>query len=882
MLSRLSALTFFAVLMALVVAGCRRKPRDRVIVTNINGSGIFTTDDFPGAPVSAGNTADDNRAMSPSNESITGAVKVTYNGDRRSAMVSYTTVAGLSTILYSQYFDGDAWTPPVAMEANGINAGISAVDARSVIHVFLNTENHDSEEARSRNGDCLIVWAARDVSLDGGPLDAVNRCLFATYFDADLADSPADRHGFQKLARRLSVEDGATEDVLTFGVATDGLCGEARWDTLGNSYRYGDDTTSAVVFWVQSEDNDADATDNDQALHVVHFDPAELLDPEFPLTPSSDTRLPLLAFGASDAGLSSEETLVESLLTSSYNGTIFVRTAARNDTAGDDLPAFILYGGSVDNNTDEVLQAVTVNLATGSVFPPIHLHDTAILATDLVDNRSFFMTGNGALGSRAIFGSDEGLANVAIFSTQLLDSLTGSHADLTANSRLAIAEINEADGTLLDIGFLDVNDPDISDAVIPFIADVRISRNGDYVMLAWMEIVDAGLTDDIGLWAAQYVTTRRDDDGDPVVIPPLSDTLSPPVNVNADVDGQNVLHFMFQNGLGYVCGAQSNPDVMNLLFEQSGVANDQLFTVRLTADLTTAPILGSAATMIETFEEGDLSSAATVNYLGVDFNAVDGGDDGSLLVVYRQDVDLTASDDFRLFAETTGTGAAKIEIDSNTTTRQVGSQTLRLFPTPPGEDIGTFDPVSGEDDAERAHAPDFVQALFFEDAVDESDGLGDALRTRRYSTDLDEPTLGERFVPPVNADALEPFELSLPFTNPDLSFAPVFIGTGTSGNRFAVWFVESGHIYYQECNPEEDNLGWRLLEGDDDDDPSSGLSDPALVDDDSEEDISGNFIFAVRSCTCDTLGGAMVLWKKQLPTEGADLRLQVRVRDDDN
>ena len=42
--------------------------------------------------------------------------------------------------------------------------------------------------------------------------------------------------------------------------------------------------------------------------------------------------------------------------------------------------------------------------------------------------------------------------------------------------------------------------------------DLRLSRNGDYMWFAWIENVDSGVTD-AGLWAAQYLTTRPDEDG---------------------------------------------------------------------------------------------------------------------------------------------------------------------------------------------------------------------------------------------------------------------------------------------------------------------------------------------------------------------------------
>ena len=90
-----------------------------------------------------------------------------------------------------------------------------------------------------------------------------------------------------------------------------------------------------------------------------------------------------------------------------------------------------------------------------------------------------------------------------------------------------------------------------------------------------------------------------------------------------------------------------------------------------------------------------------------------------------------------------------------------------------------------------------------------------------------------------------------------------------AGNTVGLWFTEGSRIYYTEANP-----------GDNDNDVvwsnSDGLSNPFLVDDDNDEELQTFELFTVRSCTCDTLEGAMVFWTKTFEGSTVDARLQVQ------
>ena len=80
-------------LCVMATAGCRRK---RSGTTNIFGSSIFTTDNFPGGAVQDGNVGDDQRAMSNAGVDVND-VRVFFNGDRRieySELVAFITYLG--------------------------------------------------------------------------------------------------------------------------------------------------------------------------------------------------------------------------------------------------------------------------------------------------------------------------------------------------------------------------------------------------------------------------------------------------------------------------------------------------------------------------------------------------------------------------------------------------------------------------------------------------------------------------------------------------------------------------------------------------------------------------------------------------------------------
>jgi hypothetical protein len=864
---RIAVLALAGCLCALVVSGCKKSDDDDDGFSGDSSSGdagTFGTEEYPGTTVASGNVASDGLAMSISGEDFAGGLNFVHNGGRCQGIATYRVSSGQ---LYAHYWDGEEWTPPVALKAADAVAGTASTD---VGVAFLNAQENSDDDASQRDGDALIFWRVNDVDDDGaGAADGVNSILYVTYFDVSASASAGSNFGFQEFATRVSSQDEAGEDVTAVAIVSDGLCGEARWSDAGSRYRWGDGATSVVVVWRQAENNDGAPGAEDNALYAVRFDPEEDLDETLPLTPSAEVRLVIDGMGASDTGTSSEETQVAPLLVA-YNDLVFFVVAADNSTAGDDAATpFTADLAPSNDSDDQVIQYVRFDLAAGTAAAAVSLHPAGPSALDLIENHATFLqTDFDALHANAVFGADEGLAVTAIFHVCLVGDEDGDGTDPGDNARLVLSEIGP-DGTLVAGAFVDAEDPDASDRVTADVCDTRMSRNGDYLWIAWLEVADAGASDDLAMWAAAYFTTRPDDDG-AFTLPPLSASLTAAASLNADADGFDVEGYMFQDGLGYICGAQSDPDRMSLFYNHPDSAAEDVFRTVLAVD-TASMAVAFTTDLFESFEPGDLVWSR-VNSERADFNAVDAGFDGEVLAVYRQDVGGAAADDFRVVAERTGSGAGIVEIDSAVAFRQttpVPGTPILLVGTPPGEEIGGFG------DPERSHGFEIVHVLFRETESSETSGLGFALRTRAYVADADDALL-DSFVPSASgADFQPPFDLDLTGVDPSAATDAEVVGVGVSGHTVGLWFTELGHLWYQQYSggAEDGEIGWYDVDG---------ASDPILVDDDSAKELNAFEGFYAKTCGCETLGCAVTFWSKSFDSGagGSTVRLQARVRDD--
>lgn len=864
-------------LCVLATAGCRRKSSKK---TTINGSSIFTTDDFPGAPVQDGNVADDQRALSEAGINVdnTGDIRVFFNGDRDIAMVVYATGSGGSgggDNAMIHYYDG-VFRPGVQL-TSAVDLtdagwdwwwGSNDVYTSNISVAWINTDENGSSAAEARDGDAIIHWIGSDFASGGG--DGTNASLFSTYFCRDFADDENHitaggteyRRGFDKFARRVDVEDGPGENVNAHGLISDGLCGEARWTYYGSEYRWGDQTSQIVVFWNQYTDN---SVANDPVTYWARY-PLDSATPEDdPIVPTAPSKLAIATSGASDTGVDSHETQIDfgnanqGFIT--YNFTIFQRVAA-DDSATPDF--------SLADDDDDVYICTNTFNAAGTDFLAVDIVHTVLPdATDFDENQANMIDTDGFLGTHSTFGPDEGLLEIVFLHTQTAE-VAGGAGTLLNSGDLVLSQIDPTTGQDIGDKFLDVEQSLIFDPVSSGSVKVAMSRNGDYLFIAWLETVDSGASDETGVWVAHYRTSR-----DSVVgIAPVLSVTTTGINVNTDIDGDGVNWFKFQEQLGYVCGLQSDAEVMNLFFEQSDGFYDEVSVVRLTADL-------SLATAV--FTAGPDTVAVTDDDNGVlgygDFMAVDSGEGGNFFCSFERNVDTAAVIDIQLFSLRTGVGAASGRIDSNWNFRT--SNLDSVLATPSKQDIGVF----GEDsDDERAAPAEIVHTFFYEDEMSENNNDGvDALRTRAfYTNDGSALSFSDEFVP----NLLEyPFQISLTQNDDSGWGGPSFESWTTEGDEVCLLFEQMGHLYFQHFSggDSDGNVSWRVTDNGGDGSNDDLYTSPALVDDDSDAEIDFSDGWWTRTCVCDGCSGAMVFWMKDLDDAGSiSGRWQVRVLNSDN
>lgn len=878
MLTGRKFLTTSLVLVLCVAAatGCRRRSSRGGTTVN-NSSSIFTTDQFPGPSVQDGNVADDGRAFSNSGDDFNGSLRATPNGDRGQWIVTYDMD---DDGLIAHHYDGSTWTPPVALRALDTSTKFNTGE---VIHAFLNTENHASDFARDRNGDAIIVFRIQDVDTDGAGAEGANTTVQFVYFDTSKRGEAGLNHGFDELSTRIDFQDELNENASTLSFVSDGLCGQAFWsDNFGISdYHWGDDTTSIEIVWRQAENNDAagDGSVEDTALYSARLPLDQAIDADIAISPTVTTRLGIVGFGASDGGTDSDETQPDDIWTT-YNNQLIFRAFA--NTAGPNAPILNPNGdisGGITSDNDITMQLVTYTLDTGGITGPIHLHAISPVATDGDENNANFAFADNDPVPTFWYGADEGLACSVFFFHQVDEEPTGAPT-LLNSAKLTIIELDPVTGGILEDFFLGFDDVDEVDNIDDNDATFQISRNGDYIWAAWFQRVDitVGAGNDggtRGLFVQQYVTTRPDEDG-AFTIPALTDTLSGVFNIGVPSASEPVVQWaQFQDCLGYICGNQSDPDIMSIFFEQSDGTLDEVDQAELVADIIpvgVSPLI--TVTVFETYFNGtQQGSGAVFNNDRTDFNSSDDGLNGDIFAVYAEDIAEPVSDDDRIFAERTGTGAGVAEMTSGNVFRQArGNQDLLFVCTPPGSSIGVFNIADLEDSDERPHPVEHVHVFFEEDRISETEGTN-ALRTRQYRAQDDTSSFGDTFVPNAGTNFTEPFAFDLPGIDPDDT--PEIVGTGVNVNAVGVWFLFLNRIYYQEfignsSNDDDEEVGWLNDNGD---------SNPTLVDDDNDEELNDFEGFFTRSCTCTTLDGAIVFWTKQYGASPVVSRLQVRARE---
>jgi hypothetical protein len=823
-------------------------------------------------------------ALSPEGQDYRQNLQVTYNGSCGAAIVTYTTLTGG---LWAHYFDGKCFSPAVNIVPP--DGSPTSVIGDRVCHAFINTKDNPSYLAAARYGDAVILFTAVDTDDDGAAsADGQNRALYCAYFDCTYSTNAAHNYGFQTVATRISGRDGYDENVICHGIVSDGLIGEARWLNYQYRYKYGDQTTGLAAFWTQAENTDGDATVEDLATYGMFFNLAQSGPADAPLLPGSEIRIPTANFGASDTGASADQTRTESRYVV-YNNVLIMRCAANAAGLGAE-PDLWDFGVVMHQGDDVTLQSVAFNFSSRTIGAANVLQGVTPSATDTTENNAMPLRQDGSFlsGGHSTYGADEGLSRTLFFFTELANGQANVNWGTSANNaRISAVELDSASGAVLGHEFLDDEDPSIFDSVGSTTADCRLSRNGDYAFVAWAENRNAGATTDRALWSAQVSTARGS--GTPA---PFVDRVSAPVPVNTDVDGAPMSWFAFQDGLEYVYGAQSNAAVMNVYYEQSATADDQVWGARLTADLTPAPTAAtSSVSLLESFADGAQPGMGSINEEHWLFNGTDNGKDGSTIVFYGK-LNPDSKAGFSLYSETTGTGAATSRIDRPHSFTQIDYQGLPLAMTPAGSSTALL----GEKDAstKRVHAWTRVHIFWNEDRTKGLDDAGAGLYTRFWDATSTASSFADRFVPAAekpSKGAAEPIQMDWEGGPTDLDDQPEIRGLARKTNQVGVWFAARDHLWYQEFAYGKKKWNW---------DVHGGSGHPLQMDDEAAistkprvyltpsfkdpgpqaQTVGPMKAFFTHAGTANTLDEAVFFWIKDTLDDGFPL-LFARVRNKD-
>ncbi|MCE9581302.1 MAG: hypothetical protein K8T20_02175 [Planctomycetes bacterium] len=723
--------------------------------------------------------------------------------------------------------------------------------------------------------------------------DGYNRVLFSSYFDVTRAADPTKNFGFQAVGTRISTLDGLNENVICHGIVTDGLIGEARWLDYQYSYKYGDATTGLSVFWCQAENVGGDPAVQDLATRCAFFDLAQAGSASAPLVAGTEIRLKTLHFGASDTGLTATHTRVESRYVV-YNNLLIMRCASNIAGLGAE-PDLWNYGSEMNNGDDITLQCVSFDLTARTVSDPHLIHGATPYAGDSTENNAMPLRQDGSFLSNghSMYGGDEGLSKGYFFFAELVEGQgNGGFGRKANNGRLAVAEIDLVTGVMVAHAFLDAEDTLNYDTVLSTEADIRLSRNGDYIVAAWMESRAAGGVIDKGLNTAEVFTASS--------ATPLASRVGAAVVSNIDIDTYDVTWFVFADGLEYKRGAQSNASILNIFYEQSCGTNDMIWRCKFTADLDPTPTIPIVAvTTLQEFPNLTQPGMGSINSEHWLFNGTDGGGDSEALIFFIKNAFVSDEVFLAVWSGLTGPLGGLTRIDQGEPWTKADKQALPLAMTPAGSSIAAPPAGAGmpsPHDGARDHAWTRVHTFFLEDRASGSYFDASGLFSRYWSPAATSGvSIEDQFTPSTAGLAdypwgLHPFEIDKAYPIPDAKFTAQIKGIGRRGDSAGIWFTADGNVWYQEFVGAGATGSWTRPSGD----PlmldfsviklngkarryfAASHTTPGKI----PATVLAMNTFFTRQGTDDTMGGAMCFWIKDTEGDGFP-RLQVRVRNDE-
>lgn len=874
-MKKMSVFSAAALAAAMTMTGC--SDDGDTIVTN-NVVQVATFDNFPGGTVQANSLADDMRAFSENNLNVT-AVVCRRNGTNGTAIVLFTTQMGHGSLnqLWASYYNGSTLTRPVELRSTDVDYSVGINNLFETSVVFLNTSNNTNTNVQARNGDAIIAVRRTDFASNAG-VDDQNVSLYAHYFDVSNSGSASTRFGFDStngLGQRVdgsqgtSVQDITGENVLRSGIISDGNLGRAFHTgdpAIIPPNQSGQSASFAVLTWIQSDiaSNDPGSAVNDTRMLYRTVN----------LT-SSSTGITLLTTGevslpANALVTTRDQTTVVAGGFVTVGGLLLFQYDVRMTSGGAvedrSLGGIRVANGSATNPFEATAFCLTPG-ANGAGTPTTN-------GTDMERHVDTFHP-NGFYGPNEV-GNGRYTLFFAASSNAAGDMVDAFVAEVSTTVTVAFNPATDRAQVSNNVG-LDGMAPDdftTNAAAFPGITGAnkrieRLSRDKSHFLVIFREGAPIGAPTGMPNNQLCQLFTMTLGTGTGALATRVSTTLqvSPgTTNVSGyqtgdEYDGERV---QTTKALGSQtdCPHQSNPNQYAIAFEQSetGTGDDQVFVVIVQNNGgTAAPTLVGSAVEIPggrtdgDFEDGEMQGvyAGTANRrlakaLFMTDNGLNAAGNSQVIVIFIRDNDQTGTDN-HLYATEVNAG--------------VLGETIRIDSGDDNRDVTTFQAktVGGQafTGSNGAFAGSKVHIVFTEQRINSTSSLALLTRYLDKTVRTNTPTvsLANEFVPTTgNAPTA---------VDNDVDFTSTISSIRSSGETFAVYFMQNGNVLYNEFT---NNAG--IQEG--------GVSAPQLINNDD----SGNATFMMNcspvNVNCDDLRGTLTFFNRT--DDDGDIRLFVRRR----
>lgn len=834
--------------------------------------------------------------------------------------------------IFAAQSDANSLTPAVELTApdRDFSVPVSLADALLIplrFNNYVNASGQSLVSVNDKNLHWLVVYSYQTFNNQPNSGVGPRRALASHVFRTPLKNTPLTtdpqfpllgdfEFGWQVLGQQVPLPTTkAGEDVVGHAVVSDGLIGTAEFTSSAsahsptstapvtgapgqNSLRFGDDMSRLGLLVFQFDDNDAMAPDDDSriALQFTSFNFNQLR-----FLAASEVQPPPGHFNPDNVGVFQGATAYDPAQVRVSNQHVFVilRDATRMANSRDIV------------SSENVLSVLTIADDLDGTCS-VRLNIDADLSVN-GSNRGFHGQGLNEMANFAqsgcIFGPDEGLEDETVIVFNVADSSTSN--DLDTDTQVHAAVISSLKGAASEGQLTD--DPrrlsvHNDTAGTPFTdpalnLNCQLSRDGDYVLIAYRQNEDSAQGQGLALNALIYKTDTamsfpmrfsselRVDDG--------------PQDMSRVVTGPAVLpvqDFAFQSRVALRCGQQTDSAAVAVVYEQSDGNQDRVFVRPFEVQLTDPPAI-QLADDLEIDSQNLVKSTFNATLNTDEFSFIEGsvqlsqfrlldiGVDsqnkaGEFVLVYPKEVDDIDTDDGRGDIDILAQG---ISLDIATDQAQLTFRG-RIDNTDEGNGLGQMrrtELIAVVPTPTRAAAsgpmtsPDSITIFFTQPSSGNiSGGFGMFARSLRldqfraatgmvFFENIVSPGIGSA---PVRIDARQSSLTTLGLHSGDRLTrnslvrhdAPAILQNGT---RMLLLFLQDGHLFASES---QDGVNFTKF---------GQLPDPNLVDNESFGtnivDPADIFIAPLDNSQCGNTAGTVILYIKRDSANG-DRRILLR------